>query len=159
MGALLVTLAVAALIGGFWAGARGIRLVARALREADHPDSALWLIRGLRGLIVWICLTGLVLGAVLEQAWLLVFAGLWLLEEIYETRVLALILRTKSAGARLERRPHSATRRRGRRRLALQGTEHAFEAVELPSASHGPRGRRDPDSRERRLGTRAVPSP
>ena len=95
MGTLVVTLAVAALIGGLWAGARGARLVARALREADHPDSALWLIRGLRGLIVWICLTGLALGAVFEQVWLLVFAGLWLLEEIYETGVLALILRTK----------------------------------------------------------------
>jgi hypothetical protein len=92
---LVVALAVAALLGGFWAGARGAQLVAHALRAGDHPDGALWLIRGLRGLIVWICLTCLALGAVLEQVWLLVFAGLWLLEEIYETGVLALILRAK----------------------------------------------------------------
>ena len=95
MGTGVWLLAGLATLGGFWAGARGVRLVARALRVSDHPDSALWLIRGLRGVIVWICLTGLALGAVLEQVWLLLFAGLWLLEEIYETGVLALILRAK----------------------------------------------------------------
>jgi hypothetical protein len=83
-----------AALGGFWAGARGIRLVIRGLRRASEPDGALWLIRGLRGLIVWICLSCAALGVLLGQAWLLVFAGLWLLEEIYETGVLALILRT-----------------------------------------------------------------
>jgi hypothetical protein len=67
-------LAGLAALAGLWAGARGIRLMAR-------------------GLIVWICLTCAALGALLEQAWLLVFAGLWLLEEIYETGVLASILR------------------------------------------------------------------
>ena len=59
----------------------------------DDPRGSLWVIRGLRGIIVWLCLTALALGAVLEQVWLLVFGGLWLLEEIYETGVLALILR------------------------------------------------------------------
>ena len=94
MRALVVALAMAALLGGFCAGARGARLVLVGLRGADHSDGALWLIRGLRGLIVWICLTCLALGALLEQVWLLVFAGLWLLEEIYETGALALILRS-----------------------------------------------------------------
>jgi hypothetical protein len=86
-------LAGLAALAGLWAGARGIRLMARGLRAAGEPEGALWLIRGLRGLIVWICLTCAALGALLEQAWLLVFAGLWLLEEIYETGVLASILR------------------------------------------------------------------
>ena len=95
MGTTEWLLAGLAALGGLWAGARGVGLIVRALRAADHPDGALWLIRGLRGLIVWICLTCLALGVVLEQVWLLVFAGLWLLEEIYETGVLALILRAK----------------------------------------------------------------
>jgi hypothetical protein len=67
--------------------------VLAGLRGAEHPDGALCLIRGLRGLIVWICLTCFALGALMEQVWLLVFAGLWLLEEIYETGLLVLILR------------------------------------------------------------------
>ena len=86
-----------------WA-ASGRACVARGsfvagLRAADHPEGALRLIRGLRGLIVWICLTCAALGVLLEQVWLLVFAGVWLLEEIYETGVLALILRSGGAEA------------------------------------------------------------
>jgi hypothetical protein len=93
-------LAALAILGGLWAGARGVRLLTRGLRAADDdPRGALWVIRGLRGMIVYICLTALAVGAVLEAVWLLVFAGLWLLEEIYETGVLALILRSGGAEA------------------------------------------------------------
>jgi hypothetical protein len=94
----VVILAVLAALGGVWAGARGVRLFARGLRSGDDSRGALWVIRGLRGMIVWACLTSLALGAFLEQVWLLVFGGLWLLEEIYETGVLALILRAGEAG-------------------------------------------------------------
>jgi hypothetical protein len=96
-----VVLPLAALVtlGGLWAGARGVRLLARGLRAADDPRGSLWVIRGLRGLIVCICLAALAVGAVLETVWLLVFAGIWLLEEIYETGVLALILRSGGAEA------------------------------------------------------------
>jgi hypothetical protein len=38
-------------------------------------------------------MASLAVGAVLGQAWLVVFGALWLAEEIYETGVLALILR------------------------------------------------------------------
>jgi len=84
---------VLAALGGVWAGVRGIGLIVRGLRAAGEPDGALWLIRGLRGLIVGICLGCAALGAVFDEVWLLVFAGLWLLEEIYETGVLAAVLR------------------------------------------------------------------
>jgi hypothetical protein len=90
----VIILAVLVILGGVWAGIRGLRLFARGLRSGDDPRCSLWVIRGLRGIIVWLCLTSLALGAVLEQVWLLVFGGLWLLEEIYETGVLALILRS-----------------------------------------------------------------
>jgi hypothetical protein len=42
-------------------------------------------------------MASLAVGTVLGQVWLVVFGALWLAEEIYETGVLALILR---AGAR-----------------------------------------------------------
>ena len=91
---IVIIPAVLAILGGVWAGIRGLRLFARGLRSGDDPRCSLWVVRGLRGIIVWLCLTSLALGAVLEQVWLLVFGGLWLLEEIYETGVLALILRS-----------------------------------------------------------------
>jgi hypothetical protein len=93
MRTLVVALAVLAALGGVWAGTRGLRLLARGLHAGDDPRGALWVVRGLRGLIVCACLASLAIGAVLEQIWLLVFGGLWLVEEIYETGVLALILR------------------------------------------------------------------
>ncbi|MCI0549176.1 MAG: hypothetical protein L0027_18075 [Candidatus Rokubacteria bacterium] len=89
----VLALALLAALGGAWAGCRGVRLLARGLRCGDDLRGPLWVIRGLRGIIVWVCLTSLGIGVVLEQVWLLVFAGLWLAEEIYETGVLALILR------------------------------------------------------------------
>jgi hypothetical protein len=95
-------------LAGLWAGARGVRLLARGLRAADDPRGALWVIRGLRGLIFCICLTCLALGALLREVWLLVFAGLWLLEEIYETGVLALILRSGAADTPPAPRPTRA---------------------------------------------------
>jgi len=93
MRSLVLVLATLATLAGLWAGARGVRIFARGLRAADDPRGSLWVIRGLRGLIFCVCLTALAVGAVLETIWLLVVAGLWLLEEIYETGVLALILR------------------------------------------------------------------
>ena len=95
-------LAGLAAVGGIWSAGRGIRMILRGLRTAGEDDGALWLIRGLRGLIIGICLSCAALGAAFNAVWLLVFAGLWLLEEIYETGVLASILRD---GAR----PHAAS--------------------------------------------------
>ncbi|HEU5192393.1 MAG TPA: hypothetical protein VFX14_22125 [Methylomirabilota bacterium] len=102
---LLAGLAAA---GGIWAATRGIRLIVRGLRAAGEDDGALWLIRGLRSLIVGICLGCAALGAAFDEVWLLVFAGLWLLEEIYETGVLASILRD---GAHPHAAPGSARAR------------------------------------------------
>lgn len=93
----LLVLAALAVVVGAWAGARGVSLLARGLRRGEDPSAPLWIIRGLRGIIVAICLVVLAVGTVLGQVWLVVFGALWLAEEIYETGVLALILR---AGAR-----------------------------------------------------------
>src|SRR5712691_3499572 len=96
-------LAILTTLGGAWTGVRGVRLLARGLRCAGDRRALLWVVRGLRGIIVWVCLTTLAVGAVFEQVWLLVFGGLWLLEEIYETGVLALILRAGDPD--IDRRP------------------------------------------------------
>lgn len=95
----LLVLAALAVLGGAWAGARGVRLLARGLTHGEHPSAPLWVVRGLRGIIVAICMAALAVGTVLGQVWLVVFGGLWLAEEIYETGVLALILRAGAAEA------------------------------------------------------------
>ena len=93
----LAVLAALAVVASAWAGARGVRLLACGLKGGEDPSAPLWVVRGLRGLIVAICMAALAIGTLLGQAWLFVFGALWLAEEIYETGVLALILR---AGAR-----------------------------------------------------------
>jgi hypothetical protein len=91
---ILLVLAGLAVLGGAYAGIRGVRLLARGLRGGEDPSAPLWVIRGFRGLIVAICLTSLAVGALLGIHWLVVVAALWLAEEVYETGVLALILRS-----------------------------------------------------------------
>ena len=86
-------LAIFAILAGFWAGVRGARLLAHGLRDADDPSAALWVVRGLRGIVVAVGLGALASGVLFEQRWLLVFGGIFLAEELYETGVLALILR------------------------------------------------------------------
>lgn len=68
---VLIPVALAILLGAC-AGTRGVRLLARGLRHSD-PDSPLCVIRGL-----------------------IVFGAIWLAEEVYETGVLALILRAEA---------------------------------------------------------------
>jgi hypothetical protein len=95
----LLALALLAAAGGAWAGVRGVRLLGRGLRHGDDPSAPLWIVRGLRGIIVAICTAAVALGTFLGQVWLVVFGTLWLAEEIYETGVLALILRAGASGS------------------------------------------------------------
>jgi hypothetical protein len=94
---LLLILALAMPLGA-WAGVRGFRLLGRGLRHGDDPEAPLWVVRGLRGVIVALCTAALAAGALFEQLWLVVFGAIWLAEEIYETGVLALILRAGTPG-------------------------------------------------------------
>jgi hypothetical protein len=93
----LVALAVLVALGGVWAGARGVGLVARALRDADQPGASLTLIRGLRGIAVSVATAALAAGMLFDQRWLLVFGAIFLAEELYETGVVALVLRADAS--------------------------------------------------------------
>ena len=95
---MIVPIAAAALaVGGACAATHGARLILRALRRADEASSSLTLIRGIRGLVVGVAAWALAGGILFAQTWLLVFGGVFLAEELYETGVVALILRRSSA--------------------------------------------------------------
>jgi len=88
--------AIAALLalGGAWAALRGARLFVAACRDADAPSASLRLVRGLRGIALAVGAWALAGGLLWEQVWLLVFGAVFLAEEIYETGVVALVLRS-----------------------------------------------------------------
>jgi hypothetical protein len=88
--------AVALSAGGACAAAHGAVLIARAVRRADEAASV-WLVRGIRGLVVAVAAWALAAGMLFAQTWLLVFGGVFLAEELYETGVVVLILRRSSA--------------------------------------------------------------
>jgi hypothetical protein len=93
-------------LGGAAAAVHGARLTARAVRDGDDVASSLWLIRGIRGLVVAIAAWALAAGLLFAQTWLLVFGGVFLVEELYETGVVIAIL-----GWSTRQRPFAASRR------------------------------------------------
>ena len=80
-------------LGGVAAALHGARLATRAVRESDDAASSLWLIRGIRGLVVAIAAWALAAGLLFAQTWLLVFGAVFLAEELYETGVVIAVLR------------------------------------------------------------------
>jgi hypothetical protein len=92
MNLLLAMLGFLTAVGASW---RGSRLLVRGLRQADHPAGALWVVCGLRGVIVGIGLAALSGGVLLANKGLLVFGVIFLGEELYETGVVLLALRSR----------------------------------------------------------------
>jgi hypothetical protein len=90
---MLGWLAVSVALAGAWAGVRGFRLLVRGLQHADDDRASLDVIRGIRGVVVAVGTAALAGGSLFEQRWLLAFGGVFLLEELYETGVVILILR------------------------------------------------------------------
>jgi hypothetical protein len=81
------------ILGAFWMGARGLGLLGRGWRHADDDEAPLSIARGLRGVVVAVGFVCLAAGLLSGQLWLLVFGGIFLAEELYETGVLILVLR------------------------------------------------------------------
>ena len=92
--------AVLLVLAGAWAGFRGVRLFVRGVRDADHESASLWVVRGIRGTVVAVGAAALAGGLLSGQTWLLVFGVIFIAEELYETGVLALILRRSRGGPR-----------------------------------------------------------
>jgi hypothetical protein len=90
---MLAIVVGATVLAGAWAGVRGVRLVVGALRGADHPQASLDLIRGIRGIVIAVAAAAVAIGLLLGQTGWLVFGAVFLAEELYETGVVALVLR------------------------------------------------------------------
>ena len=96
-------------LAGMLSAVRGTRAVARGLREAR----SLGLVRGIRACVVALAAAAFAAGALLAQGGLVVLGLVFLAEELYETGVLALIIRSgerSAAGAASTRRPATTTR-------------------------------------------------
>jgi hypothetical protein len=106
---MLRVLVVIGALAGLWAGIRGLMLLRRGLAHAEEDRSSLDVIRGIRGIAVAVGTAALASGVLLDQRWLLAFGVVFLLEELYETGVVALVLRA----ARKPPRLNAASRGRG----------------------------------------------
>jgi hypothetical protein len=82
-----------ALLLAVYAAVTGLRRLRRGLRDA----AALELVRGFRRVVIAVTAAVVALALVSGERGLLVFAGVFLAEELYETGVLALILRGSPA--------------------------------------------------------------
>jgi hypothetical protein len=96
-------------LGGALAAVRGVRLFVRGCRDADHPSASLWIIRGIRGIVVAVGTWALAAGLLFGQTWLLVFGAIFLGEELYETGVVALVLRSGARASRAEEAQDAVT--------------------------------------------------
>ncbi len=86
---LIDGLAVLAAVFGW----RAVRHLTHALRDPDHADSSVRLVRGIRGLIVAVTSVVFALGIIYESRAMLLIAAVILGEELYETGVVLLVLR------------------------------------------------------------------
>jgi hypothetical protein len=101
MNLLLATLFLLITVGAAW---RGVQLLVKGLRQADHPSGSLWVVRGIRGWIVALSMGALSGGVLWANKGLLAFGAIFLGEELYETGVVLLALR---AGLKARRAPAS----------------------------------------------------
>jgi hypothetical protein len=76
-------------------GWRAVRQVTRALRDSDHDDSSVWLIRGIRALIIAAASLAFALGLAYGSRATMLIAAVILGEELYETGVVLLVLRRR----------------------------------------------------------------
>ena len=86
-------LIVLLLAGAAAVAVRGTRLFSLGLRDPDHPDQTLRVVRGMRGGIIAIALIFLALGVHFSNRLLLIFGAIFLGEELLETGIMIFVLR------------------------------------------------------------------
>jgi hypothetical protein len=91
----MTLIAALALLAALHAAATGARQVARGLRAAASLD----VVRGIRRLVIAVAAAVFALGLLTGERGFVVFAAVFLAEELYETGVLALVLRRSEAGS------------------------------------------------------------
>jgi hypothetical protein len=99
---LNLLLATCCLLIATGAARRGVQLLLKGLRAANQPAGSLWLVRGIRGVIIAVGMAALGGGVLWANKGLLVFGVIFLGEELYETGVVLLTLR---AGLKASQEP------------------------------------------------------
>ena len=127
---MLAIVASATVLAGVWAGVRGVRLLLHALRGADHPRASLDLIRGIRGIVIAVAAAAVAGGLLSGQTGWLVLGAVFLAEELYETGLVALVLRTerRTLEAVSERRSGKPGDRRRRGWRTSVQADHSLDA-------------------------------
>lgn len=82
-------IAVLLLLGAVLAAARGTRRLVRGVGQAAPLD----VVRGIRGWVIAVASAVAAVGLLWAQTGFVVFAGIFLAEELYETGLLAAIIR------------------------------------------------------------------
>ena len=82
-------------LAGMWAAARSTRLVARGLRQAKSLD----VVRGIRVCILALVAGILAVGLLSAQTGFVILGAIILGEELYETGILAVIIRLGERGS------------------------------------------------------------
>jgi hypothetical protein len=90
--------------GAAW---EGVRLLVKGLSGVDQTASALWVVRGIRAVIVAVSLAAFGGGVLFASKGFLVFGVIFLGEELYETGVVLLALRAGQRGMWAQK-PHQA---------------------------------------------------
>ena len=91
---MITILAIVGVLIGATTVVRGVMRLVRGVTHADLDSASLDVIRGIRGIAVGVAAIALAGGLLLEQRWLVAFGVVFLLEEVYETGVVAGVLRS-----------------------------------------------------------------
>ncbi len=95
-------LAAVLLVLATWMFIRGTRLVAKGLRNPDHPQQTLWVVRGFRRGITAIATAFFAGGLYFHATWPLIFGAVFLGEELLETGIMILALKKAERAEKAE---------------------------------------------------------
>ena len=80
---------------------RGQRILRRGMGNPEHPSQTLWVVRGIRGLIVGAGLASWAFGVFWASKGFLIFGAIFLGEELLETGIMIWALRRGEKASRI----------------------------------------------------------